>query len=271
VAGTTLVQASTQVTVSGQAMTRTTDGQAGNSGPAQKIWIVGSLTWEKHDAFGGRLAGATFAACRIADRFGGATSDPCITVKDNLAPDASATAGVFKLVDLALGTWKVTETVAPPGYEIDPAAQSVILTTASPNGVVGPFVNRIPGQALTPGYWKNHQAQLEKYLPLSLGGFSVTSYATAKTIFDAMNCSSSSDQDAIGCLAGHLQAAKLNVANGASSCIAGTITSADAFLTGIGYAGPGKVYKLSPSQRATAIILKDALDAYNNNVGCNKI
>ena len=270
VAGTTLVQASTQVTVSGQTMTRTTDGQAGNSGPAEKLWIVGSLTWEKHDAFGARLAGATFAACRIADRFGTATSDPCITVKDNLAPDASATAGVFKLIDLALGTWKVTETVAPPGYEIDPAAQSVILTTASPNGVLGPFINRIPGQALTPGYWKNHQAQLEKYLPLSLGSFSVTSYATAKTIFDAMNCSSSSDQDAIGCLAGHLQASKLNVANGASSCIAGTITSADAFLTAIGYAGPGKIYRLSPSQRTTAIGLKDALDAYNNNVGCNK-
>ena len=39
---------------------------------------------------------------------------------------------------------------------------------------------------------------------------------------------------------------------------------------GTGYAGPSKTYNLSRAQRATAISLKDALDAYNNNIGCNK-
>ena len=272
VAGTTVVRAATTLTVSGQSLARQTGPGVGTSvgDDARKVWITGSLSWEKRDAFAALLTGATFEACRIADRFGGAVSGECTTVTDNLAPDADPIGGRFKLTGLALGTWRVRETAAPAGYELDPSVLTLAITLEAPHGFVGIFVNRKPGQALTPGYWKNHQSQLVKYLPLSLGGYAVTSFATATSIFDGMNCSSSSDQDAIGCLAGHLLASKLNVANGASSCIAGTITSADAFLAGIGYAGTGKVYALSASQRSTAIALKDALDAYNNNIGCNK-
>ena len=91
-----------------------------------------------------------------------------------------------------------------------------------------------------------------------------------------MNCSSSKPNDAIGCLAGHLLAAKLNVANGADTCIAPIIAKADAFLsgqvvdgvTGINYIGPSGTYTLTAAQRALAVSLKTALDQYNNNISC---
>jgi hypothetical protein len=118
-------------------------------------------------------------------------------------------------------------------------------------------------------------------LPISLGnystGTSTTGYNNTKVVFDAMNCGASTSQGAVGCLAGHLLAAKLNVKNGAdSSCIAATIAAADAFLKGqtlngvpgINYTGPGGTYTLTTAQRAYAISLKNALDSYNNHVGC---
>jgi hypothetical protein len=42
--GTTVVNAATTVTVRGVALTRTTNGQAGNSGPAQKTWVAAALS-----------------------------------------------------------------------------------------------------------------------------------------------------------------------------------------------------------------------------------
>jgi hypothetical protein len=146
------------------------------------------------------------------------------------------------------------------------------------------------GGALTPGYWKNHMApsgdseckQLGKSgncskngpwtkpnLPQTLGSFSVGTIVVAGKVFDLMNCGSSKNQDAVGCLAGHLLATKLNVANGASTCISGTIAAADTFLAGVGYSGPSWSGTLNAAQRATAIALKDALDKYNNDMGCS--
>jgi hypothetical protein len=83
-----------------------------------------------------------------------------------------------------------------------------------------------------------------------------------------MNCGSSKDQDAIGCLAGHLLSAKLNVANGSDTCINATIAAADTFLAGIPYNGPTGTYTLTAAQRAQAISLKTAFDKYNNGKGC---
>lgn len=125
-------------------------------------------------------------------------------------------------------------------------------------------------QALTPGFWKNHEAATTALLPQTLGGFSVVDFATATAVFAGMNCSNSSrsTQNAVGCLAGHLLAAKLNVANGASSCIAPTITAADAFLISVSYVGPTGTYPLTDALRATAISLKSTLDAYNNTGVC---
>ena len=74
-----------------------------------------------------------------------------------------------------------------------------------------------------------------------------------------MKCS-----DAVNCLAGHLLAAQLDVANGSSTCIAGTISDANAFLTSVGYAGPAS-YTITSSQRAQALSLEQTLDNYTND------
>lgn len=111
----------------------------------------------------------------------------------------------------------------------------------------------------TPGYWKTHEAATTFLLPQSLGGYTVSTFADAQAVFDAMMCS-----DAVNCLAGHLLAAQLDVANGSSTCIAGTISDANAFLTSVGYAGPGS-YTITASQRAQAISLEQTLDSYTND------
>ena len=115
------------------------------------------------------------------------------------------------------------------------------------------------GTRFTPGYWKNHEAATTALLPQTLGGYTVATFADATAVFDAMKCS-----DAVNCLAGHLRAAQLDVANGSSNCIAGTISDANAFLTSVGYAGPAS-YSISSSQRATALALEQALDNYTND------
>ena len=149
---------------------------------------------------------------------------------------------------------------------------------------------------LTPGYWKNHLALTgttgctglpsgtscsnngpftKTYLPQPLGNYSVDTILKAAQVWAVMNCSNTGsnaqqNQNAAGCLAGHLLAAELNVANGAPGCISTTIADANAFLISIAYTGPGGSYtSLSSTQRAQAISLKNALDAYNNGLGCN--
>src|SRR6185503_12411557 len=90
----------------------------------------------------------------------------------------------------------------------------------------------------------------------------------------AMNCSSSKPNDAIGCLAGHLLATNLNLANGSLACpgILQAVADADAFLKGqtvngvpgINYVGPTGTYTLTAAQRALVVSLKTLLDRYNN-------
>jgi hypothetical protein len=110
----------------------------------------------------------------------------------------------------------------------------------------------------------------------------VSDTAKATAVFNAMNCSNTGtikqqNQNAIGCLAGHLLAAELNLANGSDTCIQSTVNDANSFLsggtvdgvTGITYTGPtGNYSGLTAAQRAEAIKLKSALDKYNNGGGC---
>jgi hypothetical protein len=152
------------------------------------------------------------------------------------------------------------------------------------NSACEPF--QVYSAALTPGYWKNHLAPLSasctskqgcsangpwanQYLPQYLGNFPVGDTATVTAVFNKMNCGSSTDQDAVGCLAGHLLATKLNLANHSDPCIASTVADADAFLISIGYTGPTWTGTLDATHRAQAISLKTALDQYNNGGGCN--
>jgi hypothetical protein len=134
----------------------------------------------------------------------------------------------------------------------------------------------------TPGYWKNHQAVTTALLPITLGNYPVNTFDRATAVFNNMNCGSSKPTDAIGCLAGHLLASKLNVEDLGDACIMPVVNKTDDFLkgqsvtyagitaTGVNYnTGPqGNYSKLTDAQRSLAIALKNALDKYNNGGGC---
>ena len=165
----------------------------------------------------------------------------------------------------------------PSGYSWTTTITPSSVTIGNGTTVEVMVTNTLGKTALTPGYWKNHKAQATPFLPISLGSYNVAAFSLATSVFNKMNCSSSKDNEAIGCLAGHLLAAKLNVANGAGNpCIAAVIAKADAFLAGqtvdgvpgINYTGPNGKYTLTSAQRSLAISLKNALDKYNNNGGC---
>ena len=136
-AGTTMVKATTDVTVAGVALHRETDGTGLNSGPATKVWVAGSLQWSKVTNSGAPLGGATFQVCRTQDRFGNGITGECMTVLDNNSPDANPVAGQFQLNSLALGRYTVTETIAPAGYVLDPDIVTVDLTISSPSATIG--------------------------------------------------------------------------------------------------------------------------------------
>jgi len=89
---------------------------------------------------------------------------------------------------------------------------------------------------LTPGCWKNHQTQTAALLPVDLGNYAVSDFASAQAVFAAMKCSNPTD-----CLAGHLLAAELDVKSGAATCSQPTVDEANQLLLDIGYQGPGSV------------------------------
>lgn len=141
--------------------------------------------------------------------------------------------------------------------------------------------------AFTPGYWKNHQSATVALLPQYLGGYKVDTFTKATNVFKAMNCSNSpfTTQDAVGCLAGQLLAAELNVnyektnGLGTPACAISTIASANSFLINdpldisltphkVGYRGPGNTYTLTSAQRTTAIDLANSLNNFNNGKPC---
>lgn len=179
VVGTTLVEASAtvdQTTVpavpAGQSIPLKTDGQGHNSGPAEKNWIAGTLVWEKHDASlpGNRIAGATFQVCRTRDyalstgTFTALATPDCFVpdILDNDSRDADKTGGVFKLTGLRLGTYRVTETIAPPNYVPDLTPRTAdVITDATVT--LNPFVNNLNGR-MTGGSGKVYLVDLDQYL-----------------------------------------------------------------------------------------------------------
>jgi hypothetical protein len=113
-------------------------------------------------------------------------------------------------------------------------------------------------------------------LPLAAPPYKVDTILKAAQVFALMNCSNTGsnaaqNQNAMGCLAGHLLSAKYNRnINGSDPCIAATIAAADAFLFANGYVGPGGNYTgLGVPNRNTAIALKTSLDNYDNGGGCH--
>lgn len=135
---------------------------------------------------------------------------------------------------------------------------------SAPNGhfPVTQTVSACPAP-LTPGFWKNHQAATSALLPQSLGGYSVTTFSQASAVFKQMNCGK---DGAFGCLAGHLLAAELNVANQAiePACASDAISAANTLLSTDGYVGPIGKYSLSAGDTAEAISLANTLSNYSS-------
>jgi hypothetical protein len=203
-------------------------------------------------------------------------------------PTITATQVTFAIPASPTGVWRMTLTTYPPPPQVlgRTTGTSGTLTITVPqsstcsfqadvsvqvNGT-GPFVRYnsakavVPGcgqsgtgQRFTPGYWKNHEAATTALLPQMLGGYTVSTFPQAQAVFDAMKCT-----DAINCLAGHLLAAQLDVANGSSICISGVIFQANQLLTKVGYAGPA-TYTVSAKRRAAALNLAQELDNYTND------
>jgi Prealbumin-like fold domain len=203
-------------------------------------------------------------------------ADFTITVSGNKPSPASfpgAEAGTNVTIDP--GSYSVTES-GPAGY--------VAFFSSGCSGSIGvgetktcTITNNDIAPRVTPGYWKTHQAATNALLPQKVGNYTVTTFADAQAVFNAMSCSSSKASDLIGCLAGQLLAAELNLANASDPCITPTVNKANSFLsggtvtaggqtaTGVNYTGPSGTYTLSAAQRAVAETLKNALDRYNNS------
>src|SRR5436190_5891239 len=168
-AGTVTGNASVSLSVGGVPLTRDTDPattgipcgdglvQGTTCGPAIKHFVAGSISWTKVDnANPARaLGGATFALCKTATyNFTTKSFDTIPTppgpdcsfgpVVDNTGQvgytgkDGNPVAGQFQVIGLSLGRYTVQETVAPPGYVVDPNTRTVEL---SPNDPGPPFVN----------------------------------------------------------------------------------------------------------------------------------
>ena len=96
---------------------------------------LGDINWEKVDAQSGdKICCATFTLEGIA---GAADGFGPLTVTDNGQNDEDSDAGELLVTGLLLGTYRITETVAPDGYDLpNPAFQDVVLNgeSASPAG-----------------------------------------------------------------------------------------------------------------------------------------
>jgi hypothetical protein len=249
------------VTITDVADTGNTDTANSTGTVADAALHAGTLTVPSSTSLA-VTANASFSF--IDDNTGAPASDFTATIDWG---DGSSTAGVVSgsggsyaasgsHTYAAAGPYTITVTVVDEGGSTTGAAAAI--------SVVAPPL--VP--ALSAGYWKNHQAHALSLLSITLGTYTVATFADATAVFANMNCGRSSANDAGGCLAGQLLAAKLNAKNGASTCIASTIASADAFLISIGYTGPNATYILTAAQRAQAIQLKGVLDTYNNGRGC---
>ena len=210
-------------------------------------------------------------------------TDECVSVSDSYA----GSLGTACVGEANPKAFTYSRTIAAPAVGTCPTYDNTATFTTNDTGASGSDSQTVTvcnyNAPLTPGYWKNHlnfdskhpsDPYTATFLPQSLNGYVVNTTAKATAVFNAMNCSntgsnSQMNQNAIGCLAGHLLAAKLNFANTADPCIATAISAADAFLVTIPYIGPtGNYSGIGTTKRNQAIALKNPLDKFNNGGGC---
>jgi hypothetical protein len=171
------------------------------------------------------------------------------------------------------GYWKnhLADAVSGHTYSDSYCGTTALKNAGGSCSTIGPFAKQ----------WTNstHYKCLggpDNCTPTGTSPYKVDSILNAAKVFSAMSCSFSGNaanqnQQAIGCLAGHLLSAKYNRnINGSDPCIDATISAADAFLLSIPYTGPTGTYTgISAAQRSTAIALKTSLDNYDNGGGCH--
>jgi hypothetical protein len=252
--------------------------------------------------------------------FGAPTTvtDECVSVSDPADPKSPHTYCVGDPGDPSF-SFMYSKTLTAASQACSSYDNTATFTT-NDTGTTGSASQHVQycnfGPRFTPGYWKNHLAPngttgcnglpngtscgsqgpfAYADLTAKLGNFPVNSILLAAKIFTAMSCSFSGNsnnqnQQAIGCLAGKLLAAKYDVdINHSNPCIAPVVAEADQFLTNppattvtfggysatsINYVGPTGTYTgitstgTSNNQRAVAIALQNALDSYVNGGYC---
>ncbi|HXF97485.1 MAG TPA: SpaA isopeptide-forming pilin-related protein [Gaiellaceae bacterium] len=112
---------------------------------------LGSLAWEKRDETSGNSGshalqgGATFSVSGGSGPFACRGTSGAITVVDNGTNDADADAGQILVNRVCLGTYTITETAAPSGYQADrDTTRSQAVTEAALAGVVGSALTAPP-------------------------------------------------------------------------------------------------------------------------------
>jgi hypothetical protein len=148
------------------------------------------------------------------------------------------------------------------GTDLDLTNDKVTGEVTVQGGTLEPWT----GNMWTPGYWKNHRAQTEALLPVSLaGGVTVTTFAEAYAILS--NPSARNAWDSYLC---HLLAFSLNYKN-YDGDIAGLVYD-DTSVTGEPQEGATLAAILALAQSYTSgtprqdlLTLKDVLDACDNN------
>jgi uncharacterized repeat protein (TIGR01451 family) len=170
-AGQVIGNATAMLTVSGVPLTRATgDSHSGDSGPATKTFVSGSLKWLKINGDTNQpLGGATFVVTATGGTAALSDHTPTsVTVVDNTGQpgytgfDADPRPGYFQLNayqsylgtalgGLAMGTYTVQETVAPAGFTLDPSVKTATLTASAPNADLTstPFVDTLPHLTIT--------------------------------------------------------------------------------------------------------------------------
>jgi hypothetical protein len=278
-AGTTVVSATSDIPVSGQVITRTTGTAAntasGGSGNASKNWGDVTVTTRVLDASNADVTNSTTLAPGTVVHDEATVAKTAGTPASVPAPSGTVT---FTLFDNGTCNGTVISTDANEPLSAGGIATSATFTTPAASGSFSylahyngdgnypakdagcePFQTSNPfSPALTPGYWKNHQAATTALLPITLGNYNVNTFQKAYNVFVAMKCSSPID-----CMAGHLLAAKLDVKSGSDPSINAVIAQADALLVAVNYNGPGN-FTATAAQKALALQLEVLLDAYTN-------
>ncbi len=92
---------------------------------------LGELLWtkDKGDQAATPLGGATFTVTPNPS-----TGTGTLTVVDNDTSDQDKADGMFRLVDVRVGTYTIAEIAAPEGYELDETTCQVTVNAANPTG-----------------------------------------------------------------------------------------------------------------------------------------